>query len=145
MTDGIDRRREAEERPDWVEVDHLPVCPKNGMTLTNGRALPNGGGLTSGPGKVNGLAFTTQTPELDDERRPTGFHSYSARVTKRWPEFIPRGLGVRQDLINGFSIEKERPRWEPPKKHWWSPRRNKAPKRRMAELAETPMPGDDTN
>ena len=89
----------------WVEVDHPPVSPKNGRALTNGRARPNGEGLTSGPGMVNGLAFTSSGTMDDGERRPVGFHLYPAEVTRRWDEFIPRGLGVRRDLINGFSIE----------------------------------------
>jgi len=127
----------------WVEVKHLPVSPKNGKALTNGQAHHNGGGLTSGPGMVNGLAYTSQTPEMDVERRPEGFHLYSEEVSRRPEEHMPRGFVKRMDLINGFSIENEKPKWEPPKKHWWSSRQRKASKDRISELAEAPLPGLD--
>lgn len=144
MMEDDDEGRKARRPSYWVEVAHLPVSPKNGKALTNGKALPNGNGLTSGPGMVNGLAYTSQTMEMDAERRPTGFHIYSEEVSTRPEEHMPRGFGVRMDLINGFSIEKERPSWKPPKKHWWSPRGRRASKSRMAKMAEGPMPGEDT-
>ena len=83
----------------WVEVDHLPVSPLNGKALTNGRAHSNGGGLTSGPGMVNGLAYTSQTPELDAERRPQGFHLYSEDISKRPEDHFPRLRHFRRDQV----------------------------------------------
>ncbi len=132
MLDANHKRRKAQARSNGVGIS-----PKNGKALTNGKGLPNGGGLTSGPGMINGLAYTRDTPGREPEREPSGRHLHL-------DEPPAKGLEVRKDLINGFSIEKERPNWEPPKRHWWSPRRSQASKRRMAELAEAPLPGHDT-
>ena len=141
MTDDEHVRHQVTREADWVELDRPPVCPKNGKAMTNGKALPNGVGMTSGPGMVNGSALTSQTPQQDRERRPEGFHLYPEEVSRRWEEWLPRGLGVRRDLINGFSIEVERKARVNPK-HRWSPWPRKGGKlRRMEELAASPLPG----
>ena len=142
MTYSIDTRHEVTATAEWVELDLPPVCPKNGKAMTNGRDLPNGGGLTSGPGMVNGLALTSQTPLLDVRRRPEGFHQYP-EVTGRWDDLLPRGLGVRRDLINGFSMEVERRAQDQPHRRGFLGRRKEGRRRRMEELAEGPMPGED--
>jgi hypothetical protein len=141
MNDGIDVGREVTATTEWLELDPPPVCPKNGKSMTNGRALPNGGGLTSGPGMVNGSALTSQTPRLDRERRPEGFHQYPEGVSRRWADHLPRGLGARRDLINGFSMEVERRAREEPRRRrfpWW---RKDRQRERMEELAASPLPG----
>ena len=143
MTDDDHVRHQVKETAEWSELDPPPVCPKNGKAMTNGRALPNGGGLTSGPGMVNGSALTSQTPQRDEERRPVGFHLYPEEATRRWEEWLPRGLGVRRDLINGFSMEVGRRAKEHPHRRWF-PWRGKGNRReRMEELAASPLPGED--
>jgi len=144
MDDCIDAHREVSEKALWVELDPPPVCPKNGKAMTYGRALPNGEGLTSGSGMINGTALTSQTPKEDTRRIPVGFHLYPEEATRRWEEWLPRGLGVRRDLINGLSqkIEKRAP--DDPPRRWFSWRRNGKLKGRMEELAASPLPGEDT-
>jgi hypothetical protein len=133
MLDANHKRRKAQARSNGVGT-----ISKNGRPLTNGNEMPNGVGLTSGPGMINGLAYTRDTPEREPERKPSGRHLHI-------DEPPPKGLEVRTDLINGFSIEMDRPTWEPKKGHWWSPRRRQGSKRRMKELAEAPLPGDDAD
>ena len=143
MTYSIDVRHEVTQTTGWVELDPPPVCPKNGKSMTNGMALPNGGGLTSGPGMINGSALTSQTPRLDEERRPEGFHLYSEEVTRRWADHLPRGLGRRRDLINGFATEVARRAPAHPRRRWFLEGRKGDRTVRMEELAEGPMPGED--
>ena len=143
MTYSIDVRHGTTGTAEWIELDPPPVCPKNGKSMTNGMALPNGGGLTSGPGMINGSALTSQTPRLDGERRPEGFHLYSEEVTRRWADHLPRGLGVRRDLINGFATRSEGRTKEKPRRRWFLGGRKGGRKERMEELAEGPMPGED--
>ena len=145
MDDCIDAHREVSEKALWVELDPPPVCPKNGKAMTYGRALPNGEGLTSGSGMINGTALTSQTPKEDTRRRPVGFHIYPEEVTRRWEEWLPRGLGVRRDLINGHSIEGVmRSPVDPPRYRFWAKQKRNW-KRRMEELADSPPPGNDTD
>jgi hypothetical protein len=143
MTDDIDTRLEVTETTDWVELDPSPVCPKNGKAMTNGKVLPNGRGLTSGPGMVNGTALTSQTLQRDGERRPEGFHLYPGEVSRKWADWMPHGIGVKRDLINGFSMEAERRAQFHPRRRWFLGRRKGDWKGRMEELAASPMPGED--
>jgi hypothetical protein len=143
MTYSIDAHRDATVKAEWEELDPPLICPKNGKSMTNGKAQPNGGGLTSGPGMVNGMALTCQTPRPDEERRPEGFHLYSEEVTRRWEEHLPRGLGFRRDLINGFATEGKGQTKENPRRRWFLGGRKGSRKKRMEELAEGPMPGED--
>ena len=142
MTYSIDARSEVTATAGWVELDPPPVCPKNGKSMTNGMALPNGGGLTSGPGMINGSALTSQTPRLDGERRPKGLHLVP-ESTGRWDDLLPRGFGVRRDLINGFSMEVERRARDQPPRRGFLGRRRSGRRKRMEELAALPMPGED--
>lgn len=141
MTDSTDARHGVTSE-EWSEVDPPTVSPKNGRSMTNGRVLPNGGGLTSGPGLVNGSALTSQTPRMDAERRPQGFHLYPEEVSRRWADHLPRGLGVRKDLVNGFSMEEERrARGVPPRRLFpWGRKVDRS--KRMEELAASPLPGE---
>jgi hypothetical protein len=144
MMDGTEERRKIGDVSGWVEIDHIPVCSKNGKVLTLGKAEPNGGGLTSGPGFVNGFAFTSQTPEQDAARTPTGLHLLPEDVNDSSGEFMPTGLGLRRDLINGFSIEAKKETWTPHKLRLTGRSRLKT-KKRLEELAERPIPGTDGN
>ncbi len=142
MTDDVDVRHGVTRTTGWLEQDPPPVCPKNGKSMTNGAALPNGGGLTSGPGMINGSALTSQTPRLDEERKPEGFHLYPEEATRRWEEWLPRGLGVRRDLINGFSMEVGRRAQDQPRRRRFPWRGKGDRKERMEELAASPLPGE---
>ncbi len=142
MTYSIDAHCDATDTDEWSEIAPPPVCPKNGKSMTNGMALTNGGGLTSGPGMINGSALTSQTPRLDEERRPEGFHLVP-ESTGRWDDLLPRGFGVRRDLINGFSMEVERRARDQPHRRGFLGRRRRGRRKRMEELAALPMPGED--
>ena len=141
MTYSIDVRRNTTGTTEWSELDRPHVCPKNGKSMTNGRALSNGGGLTSGPGMINGSALTSQTPERDRERRPEGLHLVP-EATGRWDDLLPRGLGLRKDLINGFATEARGRARDEPRRRWF-PGRRKGGRERMEELAASPLPGED--
>ncbi len=108
-------------------------------SLTNGREAPNGTGLTSGPGLVNGLGYTEQVVKAG--RRPEG-HLFSAEMSQVDGHEWPRGLGVRRDLFNGFSIQPSEVPKEPPRGLGLLARKKQARHRRLVELAEGPMPGE---
>jgi hypothetical protein len=114
--------------------------PTNGTDLTEGVDHPNGTGLTEGPGMVNGLGYTAWR---SDDEHTEGLHLVTDELQNGHGSGVEEGLELRRALINGFSIEAKREKWEPSKGRWWSPWRLKGTKRRLEEMAKAPLPSEE--
>lgn len=109
--------------------------------LTNGRGTPNGTGLTSGPGLVNGLGYTGR--DTRERERPEGLHLFPAVTSEVNGHERSGGMRVTRDLINGFAIEPSEGPIEPPGGMGPFGMKARARHRRLAELADRSLPGED--
>ena len=100
------------------------------------QVFTNGTGLTHGPGLRNGLGLTNGSapPSTEPLSSKGGF-------TNGRNDPKDGALGMRRDLINGFSVRPDAQREEP--EGGWGPRaqRRRKARRRMGEISVRPLPG----